>query len=1130
VRKVRITNEMIDPQFYAELGILPQILAKDEVGKGSISQYMEYPTSGSDRRFVMQHHWRGRSLSKHEPIIIRRDNIIEIVPISWFFKETERNDQIKVENVEVLTSEGFQLVAYAIRHRLEGTKRLRIHTNRGIVEITEDHSLFKDGLPIKGNELKINDVIDTIQLPKIEVGHTKIDNDLAWLLGLFLAEGNKHRNHAKITQKDWNVIDRIKKIADKYGLEWHFAEDGIEIQWLPFFDKCFIPAHCQDRNYRPSYWKTLPSFIWSWDLDGRKSLLEGFILGDGLHSRLKPDFATTSKCLALGIMLLIKSIQETDFYTYLQELPSPSGNFSKVYRITCVSNSHSRSKRPGTITKIEQISSLNPDIYVYDIETKTHDFLGGLGRLRAHNSVHIDFRMEMNDHLVGWSILDNPPGTPEVQTLEEARAELKKLDWKFQWKNQNVGLRAETKCKSEFCDEWKYDLIKCENDIIYVKERSFESLSELEQLARQPKEWMGVQGVVKPGEVGATKEKEGVLLIVEKGHFWEGAQKPYFHEYFIKTDLGNLFPKGKWIRIIVRGVRVAKIDPETKKPKPGQYEMLWRTMIPSDQVAYALKRGIKKGWKPPKGVIPIPPDQRTGELWDAWQKFMEGKKETKTEELVAGKFTLHMNSYMGQIVVRAVPHIEYYLRLQFGGKVRSWFLDGNPIRRAEMAALYEGKVNPKWMTFEGALKPGEPYNPTKTLKAQMVIIDSGNVQIDEFMEEGKVLLKLKMNGKQLKGNWLLEQEEEGADIFIFKKAEEKEELIAGEFVLHRHYWDKKEHWDIRIKVSEEPKNLIEWNLWKNPLEAQIEEPIPAVVKTCDKPLEWFIKEGKGVPRKVYDVQTYVDVLDTGKINLIEYGEGFMSMEFGGNLLRGYWVLKKDPEGKWFFVKSKLPEPHQLGTVFGSPTFDDHVLDLIDIWIKKGLTEESLKELQESRLYKDVIVEQNDLFEKFALETASRGIKLPHIRLNPNWWMDEAAQMVVSSHLKFYPELEKNSPYQIEDLGNGNPSTGSYYSPFLREQKQGWDYYWVRLYDIKRFTRCVANWKEYLPDLALPDFVEDILVCLYQKPGTVHGARVSAIKIKGADTDFNKVSSWIREKKLHTWAGELIRKPRKETEI
>lgn len=677
-------------------------------------------------------------------------------------------------------------------------------------------------------------------------------------------------------------------------------------------------------------------------------------------------------------------------------------------------------------------------------------------------SVHKDFRMEMNNHLVGWTILDNPSGTPDVTTMPEAEAQIKKLDWSFDFTKKNKGLRAETK-------------------------------------ARQPKEWIKVNGVVKPGEVGATKEESGVIDIVEHGIFWEGTQKSYFHEYFLKTDIGNFLPKDKWARVIFRGVQVPKIDPVTKKPIKGQMEYMWKCMIPSTQIAYALQRGIKKGWKPPKGVIPIPPDQRSGELWDKWQAYMEGKvpvkeslrdleglpfaefknfkdcttkimakkgwaikrasaycaaiarktgeilddftceecihcihciKDLSIEEpacedfemkepvnpLAGAKFNLQVNTYMGQVVVRAVPHVEFYFRLQTTG-VDSWYIDGDPVRVNEIGAMYEGKVNKKWMTWEGKIQPGEMYNPTKTLVATMRNFDSGPATVElETDDQNRKIYHLKLHGKIMKGSYDLIQEEKGANMYSWK-AKEQSSLASGEFVFHRHYWDNKMHWDIRVKLTENPKVLVEWNLWKDPLLANTGDSIPGLLKTCNNPKDWFMTEGQHLPRKVGSLETYVDVLDHGKIDIIENSGGFMSMKLYGDKIKGYWVLKKSPEGDWFFIKSKLPQAQSL---------------------------------------------------------------------------------------------------------SGDPVKGDYYDPFIQGQKKGWDYYWLHLYDMRTFTRCESDYKTYFLDMSIPDYVEDILVCLYPKPGTFHWARVSQVKFRG-DTPIETATKWIKDNKLHTWTQEMIKK-------
>lgn len=132
-------------------------------------------------------------------------------------------------------------------------------------------------------------------------------------------------------------------------------------------------------------------------------------------------------------------------------------------------------------------------------------------------SMHADFRIESvgNKDLIGWTlntliggVIDEP-----VITLEQAKAlktaEYSKIDW------ETGDFRKRKKEGAEA-------LV----DVEIVSERK----------AVEPHAWLEVEGAVKPGEVGATKEYPGVFHIVDEGVCEYGAQKPWFHEYFPRSD------------------------------------------------------------------------------------------------------------------------------------------------------------------------------------------------------------------------------------------------------------------------------------------------------------------------------------------------------------------------------------------------------------------------------------------------------------------------------------------------------------------------------------------------------------------------------------------------------------------
>jgi hypothetical protein len=104
----------------------------------------------------------GDSVTGDTPIIIRRNNIISIIPINelnWNDKKYEKynNDkEIIIDNkTEVYTEKGWTIIKKCIRH-YTNKKLYRISTQSGIVIVTEDHSLLNENSEkIKPEECKI---------------------------------------------------------------------------------------------------------------------------------------------------------------------------------------------------------------------------------------------------------------------------------------------------------------------------------------------------------------------------------------------------------------------------------------------------------------------------------------------------------------------------------------------------------------------------------------------------------------------------------------------------------------------------------------------------------------------------------------------------------------------------------------------------------------------------------------------------------------------------------------------------------------------------------------------------------------------------------------------------------------
>jgi hypothetical protein len=108
------------------------------------------------------------------------------------------------------------------------------------------------------------------------------------------------------------------------------------------------------------------------------------------------------------------------------------------------------------------------------------------------------------------------------------------------------------------------------------------------------------------------------------------------------------------------------------------------------------------------------------------------------------------------------------------------------------------------------------------------------------------------------------------------------------------------------------------------------------------------------------------------------------------------------------------------------------------------------------------------------------------------------------------------------LSGGDPNSGPF-KDFLIEEKKGWPYFNMFLFDIREFTRTESpsKAKVYLPGLDVPSGVT-IYIGLYPRIGKIHGARVALVQFDKEKWDYKKAEEWTRKNNLQNWNGELIR--------
>ena len=325
----------------------------------------------------------GDSVEKDTPITVQYNNQVQIIPIEDIF-----NKNLLKRTILIWTDKGWSNIKQVYRHKVNKTM-YRILTRKGYVEVSEDHSLVVNNKSIKPSELKKKSIIELIsyKLPQIN----KIDEDLCWLLGFFLAEGTTGyydcpsgiKYSWAINQKDCAPLIKSQQILLKYGLNTKIlntlkssncnklvpSNGNIKVFYELFKEWCLSKNNI----------KKVPSFILSASLESKKAFIEGYMLGDGSVEKTThiKTFCSIDKPLFSGLCQIFNDL---GFEYSLKIRPD------KINVLTARIIRNDTDKRIRGANEIIKIEKYKTNDYIYDIETSNHHFCGGIGNINLHNT------------------------------------------------------------------------------------------------------------------------------------------------------------------------------------------------------------------------------------------------------------------------------------------------------------------------------------------------------------------------------------------------------------------------------------------------------------------------------------------------------------------------------------------------------------------------------------------------------------------------------------------------------------------------------------------------------------------------------------------------------------------------
>lgn len=346
------------------------------------------------------------SVTGDVPVILRRQGRwIDVVPIASLHKK----DSLiygKHKGLEVLSGEGWTSILHSRRHRVKKPIYDLISVD-GRTKITGDHSLMVQGIETRAQDIGVGTIIDTYPVMVGDPSGT-MEEELAWALGLFAAEGSVHANPAnqnfvaRIANTDISLLTRAKLI-----FEAHFCEPcsiGMSSRRAGVVQKdCYARKDCYflrlgDRatdfvaqfayvviNRRPwvigegrttqtQYHKKVPIQILNGPSKAKLAWIEGYLNGDGYVDARECKVDSVSMTLLAGLQVLWNSME-------CATRVRVRGDKLNITTLALVQRGEGA---PGQVKIVRPLGIY--DDYVYDLETASHTFVAGLGYLVHHNT------------------------------------------------------------------------------------------------------------------------------------------------------------------------------------------------------------------------------------------------------------------------------------------------------------------------------------------------------------------------------------------------------------------------------------------------------------------------------------------------------------------------------------------------------------------------------------------------------------------------------------------------------------------------------------------------------------------------------------------------------------------------
>lgn len=319
----------------------------------------------------------GDSVLGNTPVVIRKDGLVDILPIEDLYPILE-DGRMKIQGIEVLTENEWSPLQYVYRHKTTKAQYI-LNSYGGRIDCTKDHSLIVKGREVKPLETKEVEYVYFLIPSKIT-----LDIEQAWLLGFFAAEGSLSKRYKNsyvinIANQNRNLLTKCQRILSSIGIksviyETTDSSNCLKLNILRPQENLNFFGTCLSKKGD----KKVPISILNSSKRVKESFLQGYLAGDGSEKNKEGivEFGSIDQSLVAGLIQILN--EQGKKYTVSIRKDKPKWTRVRI-------NKNPQDKRIKRKELIREVIEKESGI-VYDLGTKNHHFVGGIGNVLLHNT------------------------------------------------------------------------------------------------------------------------------------------------------------------------------------------------------------------------------------------------------------------------------------------------------------------------------------------------------------------------------------------------------------------------------------------------------------------------------------------------------------------------------------------------------------------------------------------------------------------------------------------------------------------------------------------------------------------------------------------------------------------------